>query len=119
MAGFFRTIENSLEDGGVFACAPEPNAGGIYAFAWKMASFFYNKVYKIDYDDEVEKGALDMKPKLLKAALIEAGMVKAFIEPFQVIPHFSSNLLAKLDSFLIKFIPGNLALYIVVKGFKK
>lgn len=116
---FFKEICNILKNGGRMMFAPEPNAGGFYGIAWRSAPFFYNKIYKIPYDREVEKGTLDMKPKNLEKYIKEAGFYKAKTLAYQVIPHFSSGFLAKLDYFLSGFIPGRAALYISVSGRKK
>ncbi|MBN2771306.1 MAG: methyltransferase domain-containing protein, partial [Spirochaetes bacterium] len=116
---FFKKIFNSLNKGGSMMFAPEPNAGGLYGIAWRSAPFFYNKIYRIPYDREVEKGTFDMKPKDLEKYIKEAGFHKAEILTYQVIPHFSSGILAKFDYFLSGFIPGRIALYISVSGRKK
>lgn len=116
---FFKEVCNSLKSGGRMMFAPEPNAGGLYGIAWRSAPFFYNKIYKIPYDIEVEKGTHDMKPKELERYIKEAGFYKAEIMAYQVIPHFSSEFLAKFDYFLSGFIPGRAALYISVSGSKK
>ena len=42
----------NLCSGGIFACGPEPNAGGLYALAWPFARFCY-RIFGIDYNWEV------------------------------------------------------------------
>jgi 2-polyprenyl-3-methyl-5-hydroxy-6-metoxy-1,4-benzoquinol methylase len=113
---FFLSRER-LNENGIFSCAPEPNAGGLYFFFWKTAKFFY-RLFGIDYDWEVEKGTLDMKPKRLRNFLKKAGFKNSKISPFQVIPHFHLRLLEFIDRKIIGKFKGKLAMYIIIKGEK-
>lgn len=114
---FFSSVYKKLKPGGVFACAPEPNSGGIYHIFWHFAKFFY-KLFGINYDWEVEKRTLNMKPKKLKIFLKKAGFEKAEILPFQAIPHFHLNFLTYIDKKIIENIKGRFSMYIIVKGIK-
>jgi SAM-dependent methyltransferase len=106
-----------LNTGGIFSCGPEPNAGGLFSLAWRSAGFFY-KLFDMDYDWEVEKGTLDMKPRKLKDAMKQAGFTDLEIASFQLIPHFHIKILEYIDKKLISYIPGKFSLYIIVKGRK-
>lgn len=106
-----------LKPGGIFACGPEPNAGGLYGFCWRFAKFFY-RIFRMDYDWEVEKGTLDMISKDLKFALRKAGFQSPEVAPFQVVPHFHSKILAYIDKKMIKYASGRLSLYVIIKGKK-
>jgi 2-polyprenyl-3-methyl-5-hydroxy-6-metoxy-1,4-benzoquinol methylase len=114
---FFSLVCEKLNPGGVFACGPEPNAGGLYSLAWRSARFFY-KLFGMDYDWEVEKGTLDMIPEDLKYSLKQAGFSAPEIAPFQMIPHFHINILEDIDKKLISYIQGKFSFYIIVKGKK-
>ena len=114
----FGSAYGRLNPGGVFACGPEPNAGGLYAFAWPFAKFFY-RLFGMDYDWEVEKGTLDMIPKNLLLALEKAGFHEVKIVPFQVMPHFRLKILEYVDKKLIKYVMGKYSMYIIVKAEKK
>lgn len=113
----FRLVYEKLNPGGVFACAPEPNAGGIYQITWRWAKFFY-KIFGIEYDWEVERETLGMLPKKLMASLQKAGFSKTEILPFQTIPHFHLSILAYFDKLILDRIDGRLAMYIIIKGEK-
>jgi len=113
----FQSARESLAPDGIFACGPEPNAGGLYAFVWPFAKFFY-RLFGMDYNWEVEKGTFDMIPKNLKLALRKAGFHNPEIAPFQVIPHFHSKILECIDKKLVKHVRGKISLYIIVRGKK-
>jgi len=113
----FRLANKRLNPGGIFACGPEPNAGGPYRFCWRFAKFFYN-LFGMDFDWEVEKGTLDMIPKKLIYSLKKAGFSDPEIAPFQVIPHFHSKILANIDKKMIKYASGRLSLYVAIKAKK-
>lgn len=106
-----------LKSGGIFACGPEPNAGGLYRFCWRFAKFFY-RIFGMEYDREVEKGTLGMIPKDLKFALKKAGFQSPEVAPFQAIPHFHLKFLAQIDKKMIRYISGRLSLYTIIKGKK-
>jgi len=114
---FFRLAHQRLAPSGIFACGPEPNAGGLYSLAWPFAGFFY-RLFGMDYNWEVEKGTLDMIPKDLKLALEKAGFQNPEILPFQLLPHFHIKMLEYIDRKLIKHVSGNMSFYIIVKGKK-
>jgi len=113
----FQAAREKLAPGGIFACGPEPNAGGLYRLCWPFARLFY-KFFGMDFDWEVEKGTLDMIPKKLKYSLEKAGFNHSEISPFQVIPHFHSKILAYIDKKMIKYVSGRFSLYIIIKGEK-
>jgi 2-polyprenyl-3-methyl-5-hydroxy-6-metoxy-1,4-benzoquinol methylase len=113
----FRLAHKRLNPGGVFACGPEPNAGGLYALAWPFAKFFYG-LFGMDYNREAEKGTLDMIPKDLKLALKKAGFRSPEIVPFQLIPHFHIKTLECVDKKLINFAKGKISFYITIRGRK-
>ena len=113
----FGLAHKKLNPGGIFACGPEPNAGGLYRFCWPFAKFFYG-LFGMKYNWEVEKGTLDMIPKDLKFALKKANFQSPEVAPFQVIPHFHSKILAYIDKKMIKYVSGRLSLYIIIKGKK-
>jgi len=115
---FFLLAHKRLAPGGIFACAPEPNASGLYKIAWRLAWFFY-KFFGITYDSEVEKGTLDMLPRKIKLALESVNFSQVEILPFQVVPHFHWRFLAYLDRLILDKIRGKFALYIMVKAEKK
>lgn len=115
---FFSSARLSLKENGLFACAPEPNSGGLYHLFWKLAPFIYNKLFRISYDAEVEKGTFFMKPQFLKQKLKAAGFREQKILPFQSIFHFSIKWLAMIDSKLVDKINGRFAAYIMVMGIK-
>lgn len=108
---------DKLKPGGIFACGPEPNAGGLYKLCWRWAKFFY-KLFGMDYNWEVEKGTLDMISSDLKSALRKAGFQAPEILPFQCIPHFHIKMLEYIDKKLIKHFRGRISLYIIVRGKK-
>ena len=64
---------NKLNKGGIFACTPEPNAFGFWSLLWRLAPFIY-KIFRMEYNWEVEKGTLNMKPGFLKKILIGGGI---------------------------------------------
>ena len=113
----FSLANERLDPGGVFACGPEPNAGGIYRTGWHFAGFFY-KIFGMEYDREVEKGTFDMKPKDLLLFLKRAEFSEAQILSFQCLPHFRLKFLEWLDRKIIRFTPGKLSMYIIIKGEK-
>ncbi len=113
----FRAAYKSLKPGGIFACGPEPNAGGLYRLAWPCARLFY-RFWGMDYDEKVEKGTREMIPKNLKLELKKAGWQNPEILPFQVIPHFNLRLLEYLDRKLSKHLGGAKSFYIIVRGKK-
>jgi 2-polyprenyl-3-methyl-5-hydroxy-6-metoxy-1,4-benzoquinol methylase len=113
----FQLAHKSLAPDGVFACGPEPNAGGLYTLAWPFAKFFY-RLFGMDYRWEVEKGTFAMVPKNLKSALRKSGFQNTQILPFQIIPHFHIKLLEYIDRKLIRYAKGKLSFYIVVRGEK-
>lgn len=114
---FFNLAYEKLNRGGIVAFAPEPNAGGLYRFIWRFAKFFY-KLFGMDYDWEVEKGTINMKPWLLKYQLKKCGFKNPEILPFQIIPHFQIKTLENLDKKLIDYIDGKFSMYIILKGSK-
>jgi demethylmenaquinone methyltransferase/2-methoxy-6-polyprenyl-1,4-benzoquinol methylase len=111
----FRLAYKRLNPGGIFACGPEPNAGGFYALVWPFAKFFY-RLFGMDYNWEVEKGTIDMIPKNLKSALGKTGFQSPEILPFQFIPHFHIKTLEYIDKKLTKRVKGRISLYIIVRG---
>jgi len=111
---FHLSYEN-LAPNGIFACGPEPNAGGLYRFCWPFAKFFY-RLFGMDYNWEVEKGTLDMIPKDLKLALEKAGFQDPEILPYQAIPRFHLKFLEYIDKQLTKRIKGKRSFYFIVKG---
>lgn len=113
----FQSARRGLVPGGIFACGPEPNAGGLYALAWPFARIFY-KLFGMEYNWEVEKGTIDMISSDLKAALKESGFQAPEILPFQCIPHFHIKMLEYIDKKLIKHFRGRISLYIIVRGKK-
>lgn len=108
---------DKLKPGGVFACGPEPNAGGLYGLCWRFAKFSY-RLFGMDYDGEVEKGTLNMIPKNLKLFLKRAGFHNPEVAPFQIIPHFHIKILEYIDKKLIKYVKGKISLYVIVRGEK-
>jgi SAM-dependent methyltransferase len=115
---FFSLVYEKLNPEGVFACGPEPNAGGLFSLAWRSAGFFY-KLFGMDYDWEVEKGTFDMIPKSLKHSLEQAGFSTPEVASFQLMPHFHIRTLEYIDKKLISYIQGKFSLYIIVKGKKQ
>jgi cyclopropane fatty-acyl-phospholipid synthase-like methyltransferase len=113
----FRLAHKKLNLGGVFACGPEPNAGGLYFAIWQSAKFFY-RMFGMEYDWKVEKETLNMKPRALKADLENAGFEKSEIEPFQCIPHFHLRILEFIDKKIINHIKGRCSFYITIRGEK-
>lgn len=113
----FRLAYEKLNPGGIFACGPEPNAGGPYAIAWKFAKIFY-KMFGVEYDWEAEKETLNMKPNVLKAELKNAGFENFGIDPFQCIPHFHLGMLEFFDKKIINHAKGGFSFYITVRGEK-
>jgi len=113
----FSLAFEKLNPGGVFACGPEPNAGGIYRVCWRFAKFFY-KLFGMDYDWEVEKGTLNMIPRVLESELKRAGFHNPKVLSFQSIPHFRLKILTFIDKKIIKYVSGKFSLYIIVKGEK-
>lgn len=114
-SNLFCLAHKNLVPGGVFACGPEPNAGGLYTLAWLFAKFFY-RLFRMDFDWQVEKGTLDMRPQDLKSTLKNAGFQNPEVLPFQFIPHFRLKILEYIDRKLIKYAKGNTSLYIILKG---
>lgn len=113
---FFSGVRKGLKSGGVFACAPEPNASGLYGAIWRMAPFVYEKIYRISYDKDVEKGTLAMKSNDLLASLRASGFNEASVLSYQAIPHFSCGWLARLDRRLVEVVSGRASMYSIVKG---
>jgi SAM-dependent methyltransferase len=106
-----------LNPGGVFACGPEPNAGGIYRVCWRFAGFFY-KLFGMDYDWEVERGTLNIIPRVLESELKKAGFHNSEVLSFQFVPHFRLEILTAIDKKIINYVKGKFSLYIIVKGEK-
>lgn len=117
-ADFFVKIYNALNDTGTFACAPEPNANGLYSYLWRLAGWIYRRCYNIDFNEEVEKGTFDMQSESLIRELKWAGFVSAEISPYQVLPHFSSKHISLIDRKLVEFFSGKWALYTIIKAAK-
>jgi len=117
-SSLFTSAFNRLKKGGVFACAPEPNAGGAYFYTWAFLAKFVHKLFKMDYDTEVEKGTLDMKPNFIIKALKSSGFSEVEIKPYQVIPHFNSKFISLIDKRLVNFFKGRLSLYMIIKAKK-
>jgi cyclopropane fatty-acyl-phospholipid synthase-like methyltransferase len=113
----FYLVYEKLNPGGNFVCGPEPNAGGIFAIAWRFAKIFY-KMFGMEYDWEVEKETLNMKPKALEKELKNAGFESFAVEPFQCIPHFHLRILEFFDKKIINYIKGRFSFYITVRGDK-
>jgi cyclopropane fatty-acyl-phospholipid synthase-like methyltransferase len=113
----FRLAYEKLNPGGIFACGPEPNAGGLFAVAWRFAKIFY-KIFGMEYDWEVEKETLNMKPHAISRELKSVGFENFEIEPFQCIPHFHLGILGFIDKKIINHIKGKFSFYITVKGEK-
>jgi SAM-dependent methyltransferase len=113
----FWAARKKLSPGGVFACGPEPNAGGFYSLVWPFAKFFY-RLFGMDYNWEVEKGTLDMIPKKLIISLKKSGFPDPEVVPFQAIPHFHSRILAYIDKKMIEYASGRFSFYIIIKGKK-
>lgn len=113
---FFSACRNALAEHGALGFAPEPNSSGFLHLAWKCAPFVHRKIYGIDYNKQVERGTFDMKPRVLKAELEEAGFQRITFRPYQVIPHCPFKALAAVDSVLVRFIPGQIALYMIVEA---
>lgn len=114
----YSLIYKKLKPGGVFSCAPEPNAGGLYRVCWRFARYFY-KLFSIDYDWEVERNTLNMISNKLEFSLKKAGFSNAEILPFQSIPYFHSKFLARLDKSILGKLKGKYAMYIIIKGRKE
>jgi len=114
----YKLAYQKLNPGGIFSCAPEPNAGGLYKICWRFARYAY-KLFGIEYDWEVEKGTLNMISNRLKNALGIAGFSKIEILPFQSIPYFHSKILAHFDRLILDKINGKFAMYIILKGERK
>lgn len=110
----FVAVFGLLNENGVFACGPEPNAGGIYQLAWRLAPFFYNRIYRIPYDPEIEADTFQMKPKVIRARLRETGFQQISIKPYQAIPHFSFSCLAAADKQLIRIVPAGSSIYLSI-----
>lgn len=108
---FFASLYLRLKSEGVLVFAPEPNVNGIYFWMWKMASFFYNKIYHIPYDEEVEKGTFDMKPSEIVKTIKSAKFSSVKILSFKVIPYFTLPILPTIDRYLKKVVPGSMAIY--------
>lgn len=115
---FFSALRNSLNEGGVLACGPEPNADWPYNFIWQFAQLVYETFYHTPYDQEIEKGTLDMKSHDLLGLMRLIGFKEAKIKPFHVLPHFSQPWLAKLDQKLVEFVAGRYAMYTIVEARK-
>jgi len=113
----FRLVYQRLNPGGIFACGPEPNAGGLYALAWRLAGIFF-RIFGMKYDWEVEKETLNMKSGAIKRELKKAGFGKYDIMPFQCIPHFHLRILELMDRKIINHVRGKFSMYIIVKGEK-
>ncbi len=113
----FQLAYKKLNPGGIFACAPEPNASGLYSIAWRLARYAY-KLFNIEYDSEVEKGTFSMLPSKINATLLRANFSKVEILPFQSIPYFHLSILAYFDRLISDRLSGRLAMYIIIKGEK-
>jgi 2-polyprenyl-3-methyl-5-hydroxy-6-metoxy-1,4-benzoquinol methylase len=114
--GFFSAVFKALRPGGAFACAPEPNADGLYFYLWHLAGWIYAKFYHIEYDMEVEKGTLEMRSGGLLRDLERAGFHRPEVLPYQVLPHFSLRFLSRIDRRLVDLVPGTRALYTIISA---
>lgn len=114
----FSALYGGLNEGGMLACGPEPNANWPYSMVWPLAPWIYKTIYQIPYDWDVEKGTMNMKSKALLGHLRSAGFSRSDITPFHMIPHFSSPLLAQLDQKMIEFMSGRMAMYTIVEAQK-
>ena len=117
-SAFFGGVFRVLKKGGIFSCGPEPGVDLYNSIFWRFAPFFYNKVFKIPYDEQVEKGTFDMKYRNLAEALEKAGFTSIEILPYQVIPHFNIKQLALIDRNLVNRFHAKFAAYIIVKAVK-
>ncbi|GEM_PF-1659875 len=115
---FFVKVYNALNNTGTFACAPEPNANGLYSYLWRSAGCIYRRCYNIDFNEEVEKGTFDMQSESLVRELKSAGFMNAEVFPYQVLPHFSSKRISLIDRKLVEFFSGKWALYTIIKAVK-
>lgn len=114
----FTAIFRILEENGVFACGPEPNASGIYKYLWRFAPMVYNRFYRIPYDPDIEAGVFQMQPDILRFSLQKAGFQQVAIKSYQAIPHFSFSFLAALDKLLVRFVPARASIYFSIRAAK-
>lgn len=116
---FFSKVYSKLKAGGTFACGPEPNADGFYFYLWcYLVEFLYKMLYHAEYDRDTEAGVLSMKSTVLLRELNEAGFSNAEILPYQVLPHFSSEVISCIDRKLVDVISGKVSLYTIIRGTK-
>jgi 2-polyprenyl-3-methyl-5-hydroxy-6-metoxy-1,4-benzoquinol methylase len=114
----FKGLYNRLRKGGFLVFAPEPNVAGLYFWLWKMAPFFYNRIYHLLYDSEIEKGTFDMKPNKIIESVKSARFKLVEIKPYKIFPNFSSPFLSIIDKKLKKLVPGRMAIYIGITAIK-
>lgn len=114
----FNLCYERLNSGGFLVFSPEPNASGPFRFFWKFAGFFYNKVFKIDFNEEAEIGIYDMKTSAILSGLKKALFSDVMILPYKVFPSFRSHLIFQLNKFLNIDGLGKISTYITIKAKK-
>jgi len=114
----FSAIQKRLNNNGILVFSPEPNASGFLFLFWKLASFFYNRVYKIDYSKDAEIGTFDMKTNSIIDSIKKADFYAIEIIPFKVIPQFNSKILFRINKYFNKKLSGKISTYITIKARK-